>query len=87
VVIPKIDGMAEPLHAVYSKKCLAPIEQLLHGGKLAISQLFSLVRTRYVDEAEITKFDSKHLSFFNINTQDDLRKAKMLMRQGANSSN
>jgi len=86
VVIPKIDGMTEPLHAVYSKKCLASIEQLLHEGKLAISQLFSLVRTRYVGEAEITKFDSKHLSFFNINSQDDLRKAKMLMKQGASSS-
>ena len=81
VVVPKIDDMTEPLHAVYSKRCLACIEPLLHQDRLAISQVFSLVKTRYVGEDEIAEFDPEHLSFFNINTQDDLAKAKTLIKQ------
>jgi len=81
VVVPKIDDMTEPLHAVYSKRCLASIEPLLHQDRLSISQVFSLVKTRYVGEDEIAEFDPEHLSFFNINTQGDLAKAKTLIKQ------
>jgi molybdopterin-guanine dinucleotide biosynthesis protein A len=83
VVVPRTDGMLQPLHAVYSKSCLHPIERLLHEGSLGILQLFNLVKTRYVDKDEIAKFDPEHLSFFNINTQGDLEKAKALMKQRA----
>ncbi|MBN2462329.1 MAG: hypothetical protein JXB43_01865, partial [Dehalococcoidia bacterium] len=47
-----------------------------------ISQLFGLVNTRYVDKDEIARFAPKFLSFFNINTLDDLRKAKEIIKQG-----
>lgn len=80
-VVPKIDDMTEPLHSVYSKDCLASIKQLLHQDRLAISELFSSVKTRYISNNEIAEFDPEHLSLFNINTQDDLRKAKALIRQ------
>ncbi len=79
LVVPEIDGMTEPLHAVYSRRCLTSIEHLLNQGRLAISQLFGLVKTRYVGEDEIAKFDPEHLSFFNINTQHDLAKARALI--------
>ena len=81
VVVPRLDAMTEPLHAVYSKRCLASIEPLLHQDRLAISQVFSLVKTRYVGEDEMAEFDPERLSFFNINTQDDLKRAKALMKQ------
>ena len=80
-VIPRIDGMYEPLHAVYSKDCLAAISELMNRGRLGVSQLFNLVNTRYVDKYEIAKFDPQFFSFFNINTLDDLRKAKELIKQ------
>ena len=79
LVVPEIDGMTEPLHAVYSRRCLTSIEHLLNQGRLAISQLFGLVKTRYVGKDEIAKFDPEHLSFFNINTQHDLAKARALI--------
>jgi molybdopterin-guanine dinucleotide biosynthesis protein A len=81
VVVPKIDGMLEPLHAVYSRDCLAPIKELIDKDKLGVSKLFNLVKTRYVGKDEIVKFDPQCLSFFNINTLDDLRKAKDLIGQ------
>jgi molybdopterin-guanine dinucleotide biosynthesis protein A len=81
VVVPRMDDKLEPLHAVYSRDCLAPIKELMNKDRLVISQLFKLVKTRYVDKDEIVKFDPRYLSFFNINTLDDLRKAKDLIEQ------
>jgi molybdopterin-guanine dinucleotide biosynthesis protein A len=79
VVVPRIDNMLEPLHAVYSRDCLAPIKEMIDKDRLGISQLFKLVKTRYVDKDEIAKFDPRCLSFFNINTLDDIKKAKDLI--------
>ncbi len=81
VVVPRIDGLLEPLHAVYSRNCLAPIKELIDKDKLEVLQLFNLVKTRYVGKDEITKFDPQCLSFFNINTPDDLIKAKDFIEQ------
>jgi len=81
VVVPRIDDTLEPLHAVYSRDCLAPIKELIDKDRLGVLQLFNLVKTRYVGKDEIAKFDPRCLSFFNINTPDDLRKAKDLIGQ------
>lgn len=79
VVVPRLDNLVEPLHALYSKDCLAPMESLFKQGNLSIHQLFPLVKVRYVETEEIGRFDPQHLSFFNINTQGDLEKAKKLI--------
>ena len=78
LVVPRLGDMVEPLHAVYSKGCLAPIGCLLQQGNLRVSKLFPLVRVRYVETEEINRFDPKHLSFFNINTEADLETAREL---------
>ncbi len=80
LVVPRVGDMVEPLHAVYSKGCLAPIEYLLKQGNLSIIALFALVKVRYVEAMEINRFDPEHLSFFNINSVADLEKAKRLVR-------
>jgi molybdenum cofactor guanylyltransferase len=77
-VAPKIGWMIQPLHAVYSRDCLPPVEKLLGQGELQIIKLFELVNTRYVTESEIDRFDPDHRSFLNINTEDDLVKAQAL---------
>lgn len=81
VVVPRVDGWFEPLHAVYSKNCLCPIEGLLRDGSPRILRLFDLVKTKYVEKDEIAKFDPQLLSFFNINTAKDLKKAEELMKR------
>ncbi len=80
LVVPRLGNMVEPLHAVYSKGCLAPIESLLKQGNLKIDELFALVRVRYVEVREINRFDPKHLSFFNVNTEADLETAREITR-------
>jgi len=59
---------------------LAPIECLLKQDNLQVNDLFTLVKVRYVDAEEIDRFDPKHLSFFNINTEADLEMARELIR-------
>jgi molybdopterin-guanine dinucleotide biosynthesis protein A len=78
VVVPQIKNKLEPLCAVYSKNCLAPIQKLFEQDERRIRKLLSMVKVKYVEEDEINSFDPEHLSFFNINTQDDLERARKL---------
>jgi len=80
-VVPCLGGQPEPLHTLYSKACLAPMERMLRDGDLKIAPLFEAVRVRYVDEETIDRIDPRHLSFFNINTQADLEEARAYFRQ------
>jgi len=82
VVIPRVGGLPEPLHAIYSKSCLEPIDRLLTRKELKIIDFFSEVRVRYVEEGEVDIFDPQHLSFFNVNTLSDLEEMKKLARRG-----
>jgi molybdopterin-guanine dinucleotide biosynthesis protein A len=79
VVIPRVGDELEPLHAVYSKNCLDPIEATLGEGKFRISDFFPAVKVRYVESVEIDRFDPRHLSFFNINSEADLKLAQSLI--------
>ena len=78
VVVPQIKKRVEPLCAVYSKNCVAPIRELLEQNELTIIELFRMIKVRYVEEDEINSFDPEHLSFFNINSQADLERARRL---------
>jgi molybdopterin-guanine dinucleotide biosynthesis protein A len=78
VVMPRIGNLREPLHSVYSRDCMPHMEMQLKEGNLKITSFFDLVRVRYVEEAEIDRFDPEHLSFFNINTQADMEKARLI---------
>ena len=82
VVVPRLSGRPEPLHAIYSKNCLAPIESRLKRQDLKIALFFEEVRVAYVDEEDIDIFDPDRLSFFNVNTQEDLDRALLLDAQG-----
>ena len=78
VVMPRFNGQIEPLHAVYSRDCLPAIQEQIERSQLQIRILLEQVRVRYVEEAEIGRFDPRHLSFYNVNTPDDLTKAQRI---------
>jgi len=63
---------------VYSKNCSGPIQGLLEQNELRIDKLFSMVKVKYIEGDEINRFDPEHLSFFNINSQADLDRARKL---------
>ncbi len=79
-VLPRINEFFEPLHAVYSKNCVAPIESMLKQGRNTIIELFDFVKVRFVEAEEVDRFDPQRLSFFNINTKEDLELARKIAR-------
>ena len=82
VVVPRTDGYPEPTHALYSKSCLPFIEKRLKRDDLKIARFFDEIRVRFLDEAEVRGLDGDLLSFFNVNTQDDLDRALTLAAEG-----
>ncbi len=75
-VVPRLgEGMAEPLHAIYSKSCLDSMKTRLEQNQLGIYSFLSTVHVRYVERAECQRLDPQLLSFFNINYQSDMDRA------------
>ncbi len=86
VVVPRWTDV-EPLHAVYRPAtCLGPIEGALARGERRIVSFYRdevrEVRVRYVERAEITRFDPQGLSFFNVNGPEDWERARVLAHLG-----
>lgn len=80
VVVPRLENdLLEPLHAIYSKRCLPFIAKLLAQGRRRIFAFFADVRVRYVEEPTIARFDPLHLSFVNVNTPADWQLAQELI--------
>ena len=71
IVIPKTEDGWQPLHAVYSQKCLPFMEDLLLKGNLKIIDFFHRMKKREVPAEEISLFDPRMLSFLNLNTPED----------------
>ena len=76
VIMPRINGLIQPLHAVYSRRCLPAIHEQLQRSQLQVRVFLDRIRVRYIEEAEIDRFDPRRLSFFNVNTPDDLEEAR-----------
>lgn len=75
-LVPKAPDGMHPLHAIYSKRCQGIVEELLRKGRLKISNVFALVRSRYITKHQIQQFDPEFESFLNINTLEDLTRAR-----------
>jgi molybdopterin-guanine dinucleotide biosynthesis protein A len=76
VVVPRTEDGLQPLHALYSKKCLGPIETVLTEEKTRIVDLYPLVRVRMVESREFVSLDPEIQSFVNINTPEELNRLK-----------
>jgi molybdopterin-guanine dinucleotide biosynthesis protein A len=53
---------------------IKPKGELIRGGKLKITEVFSHARVREVTAAELRPLDRELRSFLNLNTPEDLRK-------------
>ena len=67
---------------MYSKTCLPYIERRLQANDLKIARFFEDVKVRYLPQDVIEKIDPKNLSFFNVNTQEELDLALSLVDRG-----
>ena len=80
VCLPRSSDGRQPLHAIYKKSCLVAIKKQLEAGQLKISGFFPEVRVREVlTEPYPDLFTPRY--FFNLNTPDDISKARQLAGQ------
>jgi molybdenum cofactor guanylyltransferase len=71
-VVLRLDDDFEPLHAVYRRTCLAPIQQHLAIGDRRVISFYADVRLTTIPEADWRRFDPMARSLANLNTPDDL---------------
>lgn len=66
VLVPRHKEGIEPLHSIYSKRCLASIEDNISQNIYSIRKFYSRLSVSYFDVK-----DFEIISFFNINTLED----------------
>ncbi len=83
VVGAKLDDRFQPMHAVYSKRCALPLEEMAKSGNLKIQGLFEnpLLKIKIVTAAELINLDPALRSFRNINTPGDFEAAQAFFSQ------
>jgi molybdopterin-guanine dinucleotide biosynthesis protein A len=79
VIVPRVEGYPQGLHAIYSKDCLEPIRARLDADRLKVIGFYNEVRVRYLDEEEYKTLDPKGLAFYNVNTPEELERARRLI--------
>lgn len=81
VVMPKVRGEAEPLLAVYSRRCLPAVERALAAGERRMVSFLPAVRVKEVEEDLLLAADPSGMTFFNLNTPDDVTQAEKIVRE------
>jgi molybdopterin-guanine dinucleotide biosynthesis protein A len=82
VVIPRVGGQLETLHAVYGRRCLPAMEACVRAGRYKITGFFDEVRVLEVPEAEIAEHADVGQVFMNVNTPEELELARALLERG-----
>jgi molybdopterin-guanine dinucleotide biosynthesis protein A len=82
VVIPRSGDRLETMHAVYAKSCLGPMEACLRAGRLKIAGFFSDVRVVELDAALMAPRRAPEVVFMNVNTPEELARARALLVEG-----
>ena len=78
-VVPKVGWKIESLHALYHRDCLPAVRENIKAGVYQAIQFQAKVRTLYIQETEIRKYDPELRSFYNINRPQELREARELV--------
>jgi len=81
IVMARLADRLHPMHALYSKRCLPALEQMIRARQLKIQEIVSQssLQVRYVTEADLLTIDPPGHSFYNVNTMADLEAARSLL--------
>ena len=87
VVIPRVEEQLQPMHAVYRRDaCRDAVAAALARGDRRMISFLDHLRVREVGEQELRRLDPELLSFFNINTREDLDRAREIAGAGSRPS-
>ncbi len=76
VVVPQSKKGLEPLHAFYSKNCIAPIKKELDNNNLRIISFFPQVKVKTVKLNNLPSSNKFKDSIKNLNTTEEYKDAK-----------
>lgn len=76
------NGMIEPLHSVYKREALlSACQKAIEHGERKIRAPLSMLRVKCVSVELLKNLDPELLTFFNLNTREDLDLARSLWSQ------
>jgi len=78
VVIPRVAGEYETMHALYRKSCLPHMARAIAENRLRVISFFDAVSVKAIDEVELRAVDPTLRSFTNVNTPEELASALAL---------
>ena len=79
VVIPVTEEGNQPLCAIYSKRCIKPIERQLMTEDAKILRFYPKVKVKEIPEPQLRQADPRLVSFFNMNTPEEFRASEKLL--------
>ena len=79
VVIPRVGDQYETLHALYAKRCLPYMEEMLRAKRFKVIGFFPKVKVLEIPEAEVACLADPAVCFMNVNTPDELSRARSLV--------
>jgi molybdopterin-guanine dinucleotide biosynthesis protein A len=87
VVAPRTENRTQPLCALYQREAvLREARDRLASGKLKLQGLLEAVDSAYLDPSVLARLDPDGHALFNVNTPDDLTRARELLRPQARSA-
>lgn len=70
----------QPLLGIYTRKCMLYLKKEIQKIRPCILNIYPSLNVKIIAEKEVKKFDTKGLSFFNINNKLNLRKAEEMIK-------
>jgi len=80
IVMAQLQNGLQPTHAIYSRRCLPVIEEMVRTRQITLRDLAAhpSLHVRLVSEKELGAIDPEGLSFLNVNTPADLEAARLI---------
>jgi molybdopterin-guanine dinucleotide biosynthesis protein A len=77
VISPRVEAYPQSTHSIYRQTCIDPILKRIEADRLKVIGFYEDVRVRYLDESEYQPFDPQGMTFFNVNTKEELAQARL----------
>lgn len=78
IIIPSSSRGVEILFAIYSINCMDTIRRQIELRNLRLADILRFHKVRNINQDEISKFDPKEHTFFNVNNPKDYEVAKKI---------
>lgn len=80
-VVPRFQGRLHPFLALYSRGCLPAVERALGADELEVRAALGQLNCVVVEESDLRVHEREGLSFYNVNTPEDLERAREILKQ------